>query len=64
MNRKVCVTELYLGNEQITFYDKKASNEQGFWIDNGDACGFLPTYYFVTETKIKNGKVTTSCDDT
>lgn len=61
---KVCLTGLFFGDEQIIFYNNKASNGQGFWLDNGQKCGHLENdnFYFVKEINIKNMKVSTACD--
>ena len=57
---------LFFGDDQVMLNDGKASNAQGFWLDDENECTKLTSsgFYFVTEIKIKNGKiVSTLCDD-
>ena len=64
MNFQLCFTGLFFDNQQVEFYSDKESNEQGFWLDDENKCERFTNdgYYFVTEMKIKNGKVFTACD--
>ena len=59
MLHKVCLSELFVGEEQMSFWDKKESNEQGIWIDGQTSC----TNLRFTEFKIKNGEAFSPCNN-
>ena len=63
MFHKVCLSEVFVGEQQITFWDNKASNEQGIWMDDTTRCDDTLAWYTLAEFKIKNGKLFHPCDD-
>ena len=59
MLHKVCLSELFFGEQQIVFWDNKESDEQGIWVDDKTNLG----YFGFTEFKIKNGEVFLPSDE-
>ena len=49
-------------NARILFNSERSSNDQGFWLDDEQHCD--REYQFVTEVKIRNRQVSTTCDGT
>ena len=59
---EVCLATLLFDGEQVTVYDGKDVSDQKVWIDNTHGrCNDVD--YELSYIKIKNGEVSTACDN-